>query len=105
MREYINEGQETLDWAVKNNQVFLIMFLLIFIIFLCVLFKAYRMLILERIEVKEERKQFLETLNKQQSLINDQQRLLEEEKKLFERMNKTVNDINTKIDVVIQQKG
>ncbi|MGH1803342.1 hypothetical protein [Enterococcus gallinarum] len=105
MREYINEGQETLDWAVKNNQVFLIMFLLIFIIFLYVLFKAYRMLILERIEVKEERKQFLETLNKQQSLINDQQRLLEEEKKLFERMNKTVNDINTKIDVVIQQKG
>ena len=104
MREYINEGQETLDWAVKNNQVFLIMFLLIFIILLYVLYKVYHMMVTERIEGKEERKQFLETLNQQQILINDQQRLLEEEKKPFQSMNKTVNDINTKIDVVIQRK-
>lgn len=104
MREYINEGQETLDWAIKNDQVFLVMFLLVFAILLYVLFKAYRLMITERTEAKAERAKFLDTLDKQQDLISEQQRLLEDEKKLFESMNKTVNDINTKIDVVIQRK-
>lgn len=104
MHEYINEGQETLDWAVKNNQVFLIMFLVVFMILLYVLYKAYRMMITERIEVKAERAKFLDTLDKQQDLISEQQRLLEDEKKLFEDMNHTVKDINMKMDVVLHRK-
>lgn len=104
MHEYINEGQETLDWAVRNNQVFLVMFLLVFAILLYVLYKAYRMLITERSEAKAERTKFLDTLDKQQDLISEQQRLLEDEKKLFESMNKTVNDINMKMDVVLHRK-
>ena len=102
--QYIDKGQETLDWAVRNNQVFLVMFLLVFGILLYVLYKAYRMLITERAEAKAERAKFLDTLDKQQDLISEQQRLLEDEKKLFESMNKTVNDINTKMDVVLHRK-
>jgi|GEM_PF-2257721 len=104
MHEYIDEGQETLDWAVKNNQVFLIMFLVVFAILLYVLYKAYRMMITERVEAKAERTKFLDTLDKQQDLISEQQRLLEDEKKLFEDMNHTVKDINMKMDVVLHRK-
>lgn len=98
---YIDEGQETLDWAVKNNQIFLIMFLVVFGILLYVLYKAYHMMIKERTESKEERKKFLETLDKQQDLISEQQKLLEDEKRLFEGMNGTVNNINAKLDILV----
>lgn len=101
MDPYIDQGQETLDWAVKNNQVFLIMFIAVFIILILVLYTAYKLLIKERAETKEEHKTFLATLDKQQDLISDQQKLLEDEKRLFEDMNHTVKDINNKMDLVL----
>lgn len=101
MDPYIDQGQETLDWAVKNNQVFLIMFIAVFIILILVLYTAYKLLIKERAETKEEHKTFLATLDKQQNLISDQQKLLEDEKRLFEDMNHTVKDINNKMDLVL----
>lgn len=101
MEPYIDQGQETLDWAVKNNQVFLIMFIVIFVVLLFVLYTAYKLLIKERAETKSEHKIFLATLDKQQDLISAQQKLLEDEKRLFEDMNHTVKDINNKMDLVL----
>lgn len=63
------------------------MLIVVFLVLLFVLYKAYKFLIKERAEIKEEQKTFLATLDKQQNLISDQQKLLEDEKRLFEDMN------------------
>lgn len=101
---YINEAQETLDWAQRNNQVFLIMFIVVFTVLLIVLYVAFKLLVTERKESQKERNSYLETIQKQQNLVSEQQALLEDEKRIFENMSKDITEINFKLDRVVIRK-
>ncbi|MGM0238529.1 hypothetical protein [Enterococcus sp. AZ103] len=101
---YINEAQETLDWAQRNNQIFLIMFIVVFTVLLLVLYVAFKLLVTERKESQKERNSYLETIQKQQNLVSEQQALLEDEKRIFENMSKDITEINFKLDRVVIKK-
>lgn len=106
---HVDEARDTLDWAVRNEVVFMVLFvgMLSFAIYFVYMMlersneerREYKQEIQkEREDAKQERNEFLLTLKQLQDLTQQQHNALVNE---IDRVNRSVTSVGTKVDLIL----